>query len=70
MLYKYNLPLVELPQSLVENDCHDIDSAQQDVHDVAPGTDALASIFIPVFQQLHVSKALVFEIPAHRFICM
>ncbi len=65
MLYKYNFLLVVLPQSLAENDFLDIDSAQQHVHDVAPGADALASIFIPVFQQLFV-KALVFEIPAHR----
>ena len=63
----YNFPLVSVPQSLVENDCLDIDSAQH-VHDVAPaGADALATLFlIPVFQPpLHV-KTLVFEIPAHR----
>jgi hypothetical protein len=36
--------LIEVvPQSLLENDCLDIESAQH-VHDVAPGADALATL--------------------------
>jgi hypothetical protein len=62
MLYNFLLEVV--PQSLVDNDCLDIDSVQH-VHDVA-GADALATFLIPVFQKLHV-KILVYEIPAHRF---
>ncbi len=36
--------LIEVvPQSLLENDCLDIESAQH-VHNVAPGADALATL--------------------------